>query len=518
MLCVDLFQYDLNFRFRVEEFHVTGDAKPKVQRRSRKLGDWSMHSRVLTKELPEPAATTSDEFDVDTCSTLRPSHASPGTISTELSTRPIPILKEPVWTDMQVDQEDSRYFHFFLWHGGESMIYAELFPCAIQEIFARTAMSKTLQRSVLAVSSMAVDGSLQRPLVRALTHKTTAINLLQKSLSTGDITEEVAISIFLMLYMDCFQGKAVSQGHLRGFYLVLKHVFVNIDDPFTWKNISPVLMLIWRTAISIDSLTSSVQRTPPVLPAVPFSTNQYHVPWATSLSKDVRSVNLALALFALEDLFHRANHWLRDCEAVMSSPEFIENPQNQAAYNVVVEQRVQMLRQEHAKWAQLPACALAMQIEQDAQSLLSDQHSHIPRFLDYPPVVLYDRTFAIVLNGWRLMALVISVFPVQGGPQHSLSDIHHAIEICRTHVALELLPSSRDQLPEFFAVLLAGRTFMGGRQYKREFEWAFEEIAKMDAMHHGTLSQMQGFVDRVKDFKMFNIPEWDISENLSLEG
>lgn len=360
-----------------------------------------------------------DEFeDVDPVPALHLSHnGGSAKISAKVSipeasqTSSTLILKQPVWTDTQVDETDSRYFHFFLFHGKDAVLHTQFFPRAINEIFARTLNNRLLQRSVLAVSSMSVDESLRRPLVRALTHKQQAIALLQQSLSTGDITEEVAISIFLLLYMDCFRGKEISQGHLRGIYLVLKHMHIDLDDPFVWKNMSPVLMLIWRITISMDVTTSAVQRTVPVLPPFPTESNVLHKAWATSLSNDVRSVDLALALFAIDDLSHRANHWLRECEIVMASSEYINNPHTQNAYNVIIESRIASLREEHANWLQDPARALAMQMELNAQLQIDETSSNLPKFLDYPPLVVYDRTFAVLLNQWRLLSLFISFFP-----------------------------------------------------------------------------------------------------------
>lgn len=470
-------------------------------------------SSLLTEGLL-PESSTSSELDIASRE-LSPSPYT--TDSTALSRQESRLFIQPTWTGFQVDPEDSRYFHFFICYAADSTLLTELFPRSIHDVFARTAMSKTLQQAVLAVSAIAADSALQRPLVRALTHKQRAINLLQQSLSTGDITEEIAISIFLMLYMDTFSKTAISQGHLKGLYLVLKHVHPDLEDPFVWKNISPVLMLIWRMAISIDSLTASLNRAMPVLPASPRDSSMLHMQWLSSLSKEVRNINLALASFALEDIFHRANHWLRECEVVTMSKEFIENPQMQATYNAIIEQRVTILREEHAKWIELPACALAVKMEQDAQSSMGEAFSQFPQFLDYPPLVLYDRTFCVLLNGWRLAYLAISVFPTSLKPARTLTQINHAIDICRTHAALELSPSSKDYLPEFFAVLLAGITFMGGRQYKREFQWVYDQIARIDSMQNDTLVQMQEFIDRVKGFNVFDIPEWSLDSS-SLES
>ena len=115
-------------------------------------------------------------------------------------------LRQPIWTDAQVDPIDGKYFHFFLLHMNHHVIYGDLFPNLMTEVFARTLQSKPLRHAVLAVSAALVDEYLQRPAVRALVHKQQAITSLQQSLGTGDITEEVAISIFILLSMDAFNS------------------------------------------------------------------------------------------------------------------------------------------------------------------------------------------------------------------------------------------------------------------------------------------------------------------------
>jgi hypothetical protein len=465
---------------------------------------------------PVPSPNAADELETDP---TRPLHLSHNGESAETSTQVAirsPILIQPVWTDALVDDIDSRYFHFFLMHATNALLYTELFPRAIYEIFTRSIHNKTLQYSVLAVSSIAVDASLHRPLTRALTHKQNALTLLQQSLSNGNITEEVAISIFLLLYMDCFSGKEVSQGHLKGLYLVLKHIKFDLGNPLVLKNVSPLLMLIWRVSLSLDLMTSAVQRTPPILPAFPTNSTAFNRTWATCLSNDVKNVDFALASFWLDDLFHRSRHWLHECTVTMLSCEYTDNPHNKAAYDAIVESRIGLLRQEHANWAQQPICVLGMQLEKSAQIWIGDA-PNLPRFLNYPPLLIYDHRFSILLNRWRLMSLLIAFFPLSALPQHTISEMDNAIEICRTHAALGLSPTSKDYVTEFFAVLGAARMFAGGRKYKDEFRWTFEKIAEMDGMHHFILTEFQDYIDSIKDFKLFDFPEWDISEDILAE-
>ena len=429
-----------------------------------------------------------------------------------------PIFRLPVWTDVAVEDADSRYFHFFLLHGTDALVYTQLFPRAICEIFVRTTHSKTLRHCLLAVSSVAADESLQRPLTRALMHKQNALALLQQSLSSGDITEDVAISIFLLLYMDCFRGKEISQGHLKGLYLVLKHMKFDLEDPLILEKVSPLLMLIWRVSVSFDLMISAVQRTTPILPTSVTESYALNRLWVSYLSNDVRSNDFAVAAFALDDLFHRTNYWMRECELTRASPEYTDNPQNKAAYDAIVETRIALLRQEHANWVQQPTCIIGTQLEESTQLFMDEDTSNLPRFLNYPPLIIYDQRFSVLLNRWRLLSLLITFIPISVPPRRTMSEVNNAIEICRTHAALALPPTSKDYVSEFFAVLASARIFAGGRRYKEEFLWTYGQIAQMDGMHHFILTEFQDYIDSVKGFGLFSFPEWDISEDIPLEN
>jgi Fungal specific transcription factor domain len=424
------------------------------------------------------------------------------------------ILVQPEWTDLHVKSEDATYFNWFLLFGQVAHRYTSMFPLSIHEMFSRVMHSRTLQHSILAISSAGADKALQRPATRALMYKQSALTSLQESLSTKNITDEVAMSIFLILFMDCFDGKEVSAAHLNGLFLVMKHLHPEFTNQDSWKSISPLLMLIMRISISLDNITSSVNQRVPILPLLSFDRLGLHRIWASSLSRSVRDVDCALASFALDDMFHRANHWLREAEQTSKTPEFINNPEYREEFSALYVSRLKILREEHALWLQQPYCALALQLEQNAQIHAID---HMPRFLDYPPLVIYDRAFVVLLNEWRIIRLIFTLIPLP--PTHltprTKSEICHAIEICRTHVALALDPHSKDYVSEFFAILLAGRTFAGGANYKREFKWAYDRINLLCDMKHPILSEFQSFVDSVRGvgFAKTIRHEWEIPDD-----
>jgi len=426
---------------------------------------------------------------------------------------PLPLLREPVWTETQVDPSDIPYFHFFLAHGADALIYSELFPRVIPEIFRRTFNCKPLQRSILAICSLAVDQALQRPLVRALTHKQYALSLLQQNLSSGEISEETAVSIFLLLYMDCFSGSEIAQGHLRGFYLVLKHLNLNMEQPEVWKNASPMLLIVWRIAVALDATISGVRKVKPVLPACRIGTNNLHLAWASTFTNNLRDTNIGIASFGLDDLAHLTHHWLHEYATATRRPEYTDDEVFQHQVDALLVERVAMLREGHCGWIQQPAVATALQVEVDAQKYLADLPFELPQFLDYPPLAIYDRGFVYLLNQWRLISILISFFPrvnpLYRAP-HSIVDVVHAIQICRAHVALDLGLSSKLFLAEFFTVVAAARTFNEGIRYRQELNWCADRIRAMDEMRHSTLVEIQEFVDAVKGLNVFKCEPWDL--------
>jgi hypothetical protein len=420
------------------------------------------------------------------------------------------ISKEPQWTDILVDPIDSRYFHFFVSYMNNILIYANFFPAAINEIFARTIQSKPLHHIVLSMSSAFIDRHLQRSTERELVHKQEALASLQQCLSSGEITEDVAIAICLMLFMDCFSGKATPQAHLRGLYLVLKelHLDSSANSPLFWDKVSPLVLLIWRIALRLDTMVATIQQCLPIFPPFPAEYNALQRKWAVNLAKDGRSADWAIASFALDNFYQRAVRWAREAGEMVYSAEYLTNPEIRTAHEALTKLRLATLRQEHADWLQQPACISAMQLEQLAQQ--GEIPSNIATFLDYPPVIIYDRKFNLLLNEWRAQYLFVQTFIAMPLSQrkHTRTELSHAIEVCRTHAALSLEPHSKEFASEFFAMLTAGHSFVGGAQFQREFRWVYDRISEINEMRHPLLTQFQHFLDKVKGFTRFS-PDWE---------
>ena len=382
-----------------------------------------------------------------------------------------------------------------------------LFPKGTNEIFARTLTSAPLRHAVLAISSARVDTTLKRPLTRALIHKQDALKYLQQGLSTKQIDEDIAIAIFLMLFMDTFTGKDIAQAHLRGLSLVLRELNVDssMTSPLYWDRISPIVLLIWRIAFRVDALLATLQDTSPIFPPFPSEYNLLQRNWALRLAKDRRSADWGVASFALDTMFQRANY-LRWFANVHGTDENLYDAVSRARFEAIIQEKIDALCKEHAAWLEQPAISMAIQFEEMGRE--TDLPSNASQFLDYPPRIIHDRKFNLILNEWRGQYLFFQLVLVPiSMRRHSRTVIHHAIEICRTHAAIELEPSSRDWVGEFLAVLTAGYAFIGGNKFQKEFDWVYREINRAAGLNNPLLSKFQYFVDKVRGYA-YVAPVW----------
>lgn len=478
----------------------------------------SSSSESGKNESPEiddiPASTVSTAGS----STGRPLHSTPQSslgsdddaydmIDIQETTMPVTmILKEPEWKDIQVDPFDVKYFNFFLAHCQQFIPYFEVFPAATGEIFGRSTQNVPLQNAILAISALVVDHTLQRPLTRALTFKEKAFRSLQQSLAIRKIDEDLAIAVFLMLVMDIFSGKETAQAHLRGFHLVLKELGVHTggDGPLYWDKVSPVLMLLWRIALRFDGMIATIQDTVPVFPTFPTQYNSLNRKWALRLALDGRSADWGLAAFALDNFYQRACHYLKPF-AHLRNTNYPYDPETDR----IIGERLKELRREHAAWIREPSVAMAMQIEHLAQQ--GQIPDNIPRFLDYPPLLVHDRKFIFLVNEWRSVYAFITCIAVPlSWRRHTRTLINAAIDTCRTHAAIAgtLSPNSREFAPAFFAVLSAGFAFCGGVKFTKEFQWVRQRIERIISVRNPLLAKFQHYVDNVKDYNRVQ-PEWD---------
>lgn len=134
------------------------------------------------------------------------------------------------------------------------MSFVDLFPSIVRDVFARSIDHSALRHSILTISTMLATGGQPLDLLpsRHYYHKQKALQLLQTSLggSPKDLTENDAIAIFLLLWLDLNSGSSMSATHhLRGLYQVLQQVQNNTRESTAgFGGVSALLMLIWRSA------------------------------------------------------------------------------------------------------------------------------------------------------------------------------------------------------------------------------------------------------------------------------
>jgi len=163
-------------------------------------------------------------------------------------------IREPIADGRAVDDLDLPYFDYFLQRMPQLMSFVDLFPTIVQDVFARSIDHAALRHSILSISTMLAIGGQSLDLLppRHYYHKQKALQLLQTSLggSPKDLTENDAIAIFLLLWLDYNSGSSMSATHhLRGLYQVLQQVQNNTRESTAgFGGVSALLMLIWRSA------------------------------------------------------------------------------------------------------------------------------------------------------------------------------------------------------------------------------------------------------------------------------
>ena len=163
-------------------------------------------------------------------------------------------LREPVAETQIVDDMDLPYFDYFLQRMPQLMSFVDLFPSLVGDVFQRSIDHAALRHSILTISTLLATGNQPLDVLpsRHYYHKQKALQLLRASLggSPRDLTENDAISIFLLLWLDTNSGSAMSATqHLRGLYQVLQQVQHNVrESTGGFGGVSALLMLIWRSA------------------------------------------------------------------------------------------------------------------------------------------------------------------------------------------------------------------------------------------------------------------------------
>jgi Fungal specific transcription factor domain len=163
-------------------------------------------------------------------------------------------IREPIAEGQTVDDMDLPYFGHFLSRMPQLMSFVDLFPSVVGDVFARSLEHAALRHSILTISTLLTTGGQTLDILpsRHYYHKQKALQLLQMSLggSPKDLTENDAIAIFLLLWLDVNSGSSMSATHhLRGLYQVLQQVQNNTrESTGGFGGVSALLMLVWRSA------------------------------------------------------------------------------------------------------------------------------------------------------------------------------------------------------------------------------------------------------------------------------
>lgn len=222
-------------------------------------------------ELPWPTLPDRDPFhellydDEANVSESSSNESTPQDASCVFKYSPAPV------PDTEIRPSDIPYFNFFLEEMDDVLPYANLFPSAIQGLFSSSIHHKALRHSVLSISALIADKKSALGKERALEHLQKSMTLINSSLSAVEVDEGMAISIFMLAYINVASGEhSTARKHLRGLGMVLDQLqqdhFVRNGGRKSPFAMSPLTMLVWRMAIRMDFIIAIIYARRPVFP------------------------------------------------------------------------------------------------------------------------------------------------------------------------------------------------------------------------------------------------------------
>jgi hypothetical protein len=187
------------------------------------------------------------------------------------SARFSPELLQPIAVvpDSDISSVDLPYFNFFLEEMSNVLPYVNIFTSTVSSLFSGSIHHPALRHSVLSISALIADNKSDRGNERALVHLQKSLKLIQASLSAVEVDEGVAISIFLLSYVNVTSGEHSSaRKHLRGLSMVLEQLqedhMVRNGGVLSPHAVSPLTMLVWRMAVRMDFLIAITHGQRPV--------------------------------------------------------------------------------------------------------------------------------------------------------------------------------------------------------------------------------------------------------------
>ena len=322
--------------------------------------------------------------------------------------------------DTVIDSTDLPYLNYFISKMPKVHPYAVVFPGFIPDLMQVAASAASLRHSLISLSAVVADTSLQRPLVRALLHHQVTLRQVQDLLSLGRGTDEATIYTVMMLaYFNLFSGRFLSaRRHVQGVSLLLQQYSAAGKLP------SPTTMLIWRCAVRLDYFLSSVYPCKPIFPTPPPEQEDLHRTWIRTAVTSTGE-EWALAQFALDNLQSRAAHlsWLAYQSRRIGIPTEDE-----------IQIQCTKLLDDFSTWRRRKIF-----LEQDALDEINEQYcpstTNSEQFLNYPPMKCPNSFYANLLNEYRCAVMFVTFIASprigQSYPFDTVRKIH-AVDSCRS--------------------------------------------------------------------------------------
>lgn len=372
------------------------------------------------------------------------------------------------------------------------LVYSNLFPSLVGDIFCRGVQHICVSRSILSTASMIADHRLQRPMDRSKVQYITTIQLIQSAIREERVDEGLAIAVFLIAWGDAISSRFEScRKHIRGFYLVLQQIDKNrqtlnsalqADPPGGPRQlrVSRLIMLIWRIAVRADWIMSFYSGKPPVLPSIP-AAEELNLPWVI-MSTSGDAVEWAMASFALDNLSHKACRYGSQICTIWGKKDYTPDTQRN------IRSLARILDVEVQDWRNHPIIQRAESIEKAAQLSFnmssSDAHSFAAQtFLHHPRLLIINHFYANTLMFWHAISIYVSLMqdPEISATQLSPARVDHAIEICRTLAALQDV--TRLSPSVYFPMFCAQIGFGGRHRLPGETDWVVRKCAELATLY-----------------------------------
>ena len=365
------------------------------------------------------------------------------------------------------DFEDTHYMDYFLTKVKVVLPYFEVFPNMVTDIFVRATSDQGLFHTVLSVSHLIADSRLHRSLMPAFHHQTQALALLQQSISATDITEALAISVAMLAWLNMTRcNRPAMNQHLNGLYLIFQEIKAQC------QLLSPLMMQIWRFSIRLDVIATTLFfPRDPLFDPVSANEDHLHRNWISVSTPTYHDTDWTLASFALDNLMHRATHVaMKAYELRRTNPELAQ---------CQIESWTHTLLSEHSQWCSRPIIAESQRLERTANANMSTtSDSYGNRFLDYPPLRIYNKFYGNLLNAWRAIYIFIDliVSPEIGPLGGATKRYQYAIDICRTYARLG--KDDMFAIGKVTNVFLTGVALGGKSRSPGEVGWLYDEMLK----------------------------------------